>query len=297
MTECTGNGPATPTEGQVREAVWNGAVIVKFSVDRGSLTNTSSQPEPIWWHVPRISYLPLCTQFVRERFSPFVSAPVEDMWFEAPGNIPLKWHVPMGVLYDLYGTEHPWPLVVHYNKFPTDKLLRCPSLVQNGFMHVLKEASCLKCGDITRINNLSKKELEDLWLAIEKNDLAMYTTLNNKLQPTTWKNVPVRICRPHMAFIQDLVPVLNPQGNPRTLEEVLRDALPEDFPPSPASSAASASTIPAMATPSNTSTVPNNPRVTVLVQGITPPLCTPVVWMAATMCHPDNFLYVIVKKL
>jgi autophagy-related protein 5 len=32
---------------------------------------------------------------------------------------------------------------------------------------------------------------------------------------------------------------------------------------------------------------------TVVVQGIQPPLNTPILWLSNNLCHPDNFLYIV----
>lgn len=87
-------------------------------------------------------------------------------------------HIPLGVLYDLYGSGLPWSIVVHFQGFPSGDILRCPGqeCVQSVFMNVLKEvgmpeyccitplkATCIKAGDVSKIDNLSKKDVTDLW--------------------------------------------------------------------------------------------------------------------------------------
>lgn len=52
-----------------------------------------------------------------------------EMWLDYNGQ-PLKWHCPIGFLYDLYcgnDPQLPWTLTVHFTKFPEDILLHCPN--------------------------------------------------------------------------------------------------------------------------------------------------------------------------
>lgn len=52
-----------------------------------------------------------------------------EMWLDYNGQ-PLKWHYPIGFLYDLYcgsDSQLPWTLTVHFTKFPESILLRCPN--------------------------------------------------------------------------------------------------------------------------------------------------------------------------
>lgn len=51
------------------------------------------------------------------------------MWLEFNGQ-PIKWHFPIGVLFDLHmGNEPqlPWNLTVHFDKFPEECIFRCPN--------------------------------------------------------------------------------------------------------------------------------------------------------------------------
>ena len=93
--------------------------------------------------MPRLSYLAfllpkLHTFFHDDLIYPEVSW--ADAWLEYE-TVPLKWHYPLGLLYDLYsGAEpvvshdssnpsdekesEPWKLTVHFSKYPEDQLVR-----------------------------------------------------------------------------------------------------------------------------------------------------------------------------
>lgn len=49
------------------------------------------------------------------------------MWLEFNG-IPIKWHFPIGLLFDLHMAQEvqlPWNIIVHFDKFPENVIFRC----------------------------------------------------------------------------------------------------------------------------------------------------------------------------
>lgn len=80
--------------------------------------------------IPRMSYLVAQTRDVVEYFRdaapPFGGLQGASIWFEAAG-VPLKWHVPFGVLWDTLSSSSssallPWPVTVHFQGFPADEV-------------------------------------------------------------------------------------------------------------------------------------------------------------------------------
>lgn len=48
------------------------------------------------------------------------------MWLEYDGQ-PVRWHLPIGVLFDLYvnpEVQLPWNITVHFGKFPETQIFR-----------------------------------------------------------------------------------------------------------------------------------------------------------------------------
>ena len=90
--------------------------------------------------MPRLSYLPFILPRLHAFFSPSLIDPAlapHGAWLSFD-NVPLKWHYPAGLLYDLHSgiqTEEsdqesqshdilPWKLTLHYTEFPLDQLIQ-----------------------------------------------------------------------------------------------------------------------------------------------------------------------------
>jgi autophagy-related protein 5 len=296
----------------VRKAVWEGGIPIVFNLHHNDLT-TFEPPLPYYIVAPRGSYLPLVTANVRDHF--VLSAPVliDEMWFDYKGT-PLKWHLPIGLLFDLFhpeptAPELPWPLTVHFHEFPENDLLRCPNdeTIKNHFMNTLKEANYIKFGDSGKVNKLSLNDSNALWDGLRTFEYDTFSATNKLLaaDASTLKHVPIRVCSPNLRTMQDLVSPKDEKGNERTLGNVLAQFYPELFSPSNTpNTTSSASTTtgppaspsqtspPSSPTPfSKTSTKPSGP-MRVVVQGITPSLDATIVWLYDTLSHPDNFLYI-----
>jgi len=278
-----------PTDEQVRKAVWEGLIPVVFTLTPNEVI-TFQPPIAFYAAIPRNSYLPLVANGVREHF--LLSAPVvvDEMWFDYNGT-PLRWHVPIGVLFDQLcppggASDLPWALTVHFQGFPATQLLRCPndSTVRDQITNTLKEANFIKHGDNNKVNKLSLSESNAWWDGLRTNDYDMFWSSNKMLSADyhTMKNVPIRVSTPLVPTLQDLVVPRDELGNERTLASVLYQLLPESFP------LPSVDVIPPNA---NSTSVSNS----VITQGITPPLEATIVWLYEQFSHPDNFLYIIIR--
>jgi autophagy-related protein 5 len=261
---------------EIRKIVWDGTIPICFQMASSEVT-ALEKPLPYYLNVPRLSYLTLVTAPVKEYFSSWAPATIDELWFDYNG-IPLKWHYPVGVLYDLYSNEElPWTITVHFREFPVAQLLRCPNMetIQSHFNNTLKEAVYLKHGDISKVNALSLQETTDLWEGVKKNVFEVFWRVNEKLkaEKETTKNVPIRICRKERIILQEPTPVCDEQGREYTLGEILKLKFPT------------------LITEENG--VLKLINCTVVVQGIQPPLNTPILWLSNNLCHPDNFLYIV----
>lgn len=91
------------------------------------------------------------------------------MWLDF-NSAPLKWHFPIGVLYDLYSSDIqlPWNITVHFSKFPEKEILHCQcrEAVESHFMSCIKEADVLKHRSQV-VSNMQKKDHNQLWLGLQ----------------------------------------------------------------------------------------------------------------------------------
>ncbi|KAI9315603.1 autophagy-related protein 5, partial [Dichotomocladium elegans] len=121
------------------------------------------------------------------------------VWYEYQGQ-PLKWHYPIGLLYDLQGgAELPWRITIRFSGFPTDKLLRNPSVesAQDMFMAMVKQADFLRHGTTKRVMNLSKSDQTQLWRSLWSDRYEDYWSVNqNLMNDSELRFVPMRIYLP-----------------------------------------------------------------------------------------------------
>ncbi|KAK8739600.1 hypothetical protein OTU49_003420 [Cherax quadricarinatus] len=154
---------------EILREVWDGRVPVCVQLASEDCS-TLSAPDPYYLMIPRLSYFPLVMDKVRKHFLRFTAQELQDaeMWLESDGT-PLKWHYPVGVLFDLQcgGSALPWCLTAHFSHFPEQDLIRCQTreVVESHFMSSLKEADGLKHrGQI--ITNMQGKDHKQLWMGL-----------------------------------------------------------------------------------------------------------------------------------
>jgi autophagy-related protein 5 len=134
---------------------------------------------------------------LRAFFSPYLIEPGSrhhDGWFAFEG-VPLKWHYPVGLLFDLYAgadpatksgfgsdvsretaAPFPWRLTVHFSDWPAEDLVRLDEngmVMNDAFINSVKEADFLRNGTAKGIMTLSKEDSSGLWKAVENGKLSI----------------------------------------------------------------------------------------------------------------------------
>ncbi|KAK7503046.1 hypothetical protein BaRGS_00005672 [Batillaria attramentaria] len=263
---------------EILREVWDGRIPICFVLAREEI-DTLEEPEPYFLLVPRQSYFPLVTDKVHRQFVKYVKQESQaqgELWLDFEGQ-PLRWHHPIGVLFDLYGDPKnlPWHLTVHYENFPEDELLHCPSkeAVEAHFMATVKEADALKHRSQV-INGMQKKDHKQLWTGFQNDKFDQFWSVNRKLMENEgeeiFKHIPFRIHQPDSVVIQKLFKPLDDSGEPHTLEQLLKCTLPEyDWPD-------------------------ELKYKRVIIQGIEPRLDTPALWLSEHLSYPDNFLHICI---
>ncbi|XP_055716765.1 autophagy protein 5 [Phlebotomus papatasi] len=258
---------------EVLRLVWEGKIPICFQADPAEVVGLQP-PEPFYLMVPRLSYLPLVTEKVRKHFVRFISNEQQegDIWFDCDGT-PLKWHYPIGVLFDLtMGDEVPnlpWSVTIHFGNLPGEFVFKCPTkeVVEAHFMSCLKEADHLKHrGQI--VSAMQKKDHTQLWLGLVNDKFDQFWAVNRRLMEShgdqdNFKYIPVRCYNEDGSYVQKLI-----QPTSKTnLKQTLKDLL-EYF------------------------STPARRAVAARMHGITVDLDTPLQWLSEHLSYPDNFLHI-----
>lgn len=259
---------------EILREVWDGRIPIcfKLSVDE---VYTIQQPDPYYLMVPRLTYLPLVLDKVQKHFSQHIHEDLQsaEIWLDYDSQ-PLKWHYPVGLLFDLYGCDAvlPWNLTVHFQKFPDDELMHCQgrAAVESHFMATVKEADALKHRSQV-ISSMQKKDHLQLWQGLQNDKFDQFWAVNRKLMERSndeqFKCIPFRIYQLDHPFIQRPIRPLSDTGEKRTLRHVVELCYPGCL---------------------DEDGVTTNK---IIIHGIEPSLETPLQWMSEHLSYPDNFLH------
>jgi autophagy-related protein 5 len=263
------------TDDELHQQIWKGEVPVMFVLTPNEVI-VPQPPTPYYKMVPRNTYFPLVTASIRSHFALAIPFHIDELWLDYQDK-PLKWHLPVGVLFDMFSPniELPWKITVHFQGFPANQILRCPKeeTIKEVFFAVIKEAIYMKFGDTRKYQDLPVNDTLDLWKSFQKNDYSLFCSVSKKLNSEDLKeikSIPIRLffVNNETNWIQEPVPPFHENGQELTLGDVIKHLLP--------------------AFPFSNSVTPK-----VLVQGVLPDLETPITWLYNQCHHIDHFLYLI----
>jgi len=239
------------SDAEVREMAEQGRVPLCFTMSKKDMIVSESGPKPVFIHALRSAYIPLLVLAapqdmsslngvgysnanpsadsngcILHKFAFFTAASsggmdalLSDVWFDIAG-VPVKWHLPVGVLYDYFmhanglcEQQHSavMKVTVHFQNFPKHivlneetaagfgTILRWPTIsnVKTQYFYSLKECHFIKHGDIGLINKLGPSQMEQLWKAVQLSDARTFRVVNETLCPTSssleLKNIPLRV--------------------------------------------------------------------------------------------------------
>ncbi|MCJ1366502.1 autophagy protein 5 [Acarospora aff. strigata] len=214
---------------QVQKAIWNGSLPLEIRLSPTDC-RIYEKSDRYLIQYPRLSYLPLILPRLHAFFKPDLINPdvlPHEGWFSFEG-VPLKWHYPVGLLYDLFSgatptssrqeksdkvnddidvgeNRAPWRLKLHFTEWPDEQLVRLDKegkFLHDAFINSVKEADFVRNGTAKGIMSLSKDDSTQLWKAVEDHKLPAFNSVNQKLlhaQGGALRNVPVRIYLPSSA--------------------------------------------------------------------------------------------------
>ncbi|KAH7888307.1 autophagy-related protein [Phlebopus sp. FC_14] len=196
-----------------RRLSWEGTVPLEIRVDSKELpANSDRGLECYYVQAPRVSYLPLLMPELRRFLMDIVFDEAagkllkeEDWWFESEEGTLLKWHWPIGLIYDNHTISStirqgpsthvsghniqvtPLKLILHLASPPTEKLLLPPTAesCKQAFMGQLKEADFIRWGNTKRMTSLRKAEQDGIWEGIKEHNFDDYWRVASKIVPTT----------------------------------------------------------------------------------------------------------------
>lgn len=261
----------TPAQRELQDAIWKGVIPLEIRLSPAEC-RVYDQADSYYIQYPRLSYLPfllprLHAFFASSLIDPDLSA--HEGWFSVE-NVPLKWHYPLGLLYDLFAgalpwhapksaqreegassdqeTSLPWQLILHFTDWPDEQLVRLDAegkVMHDAFINSVKEADFLRNGTAKGIMSLSKDDSTQLWRAVEDHSLAAFTPISQKLlyaQGAPLRHIPLKIYLPsfptaseptsgHLRIVQSLItPAIAGSREPQTLGTALHALLPALFP-------------------------------------------------------------------
>ncbi|XP_065850538.1 autophagy protein 5 [Euphorbia lathyris] len=169
---------------EAQKYVWQGAIPLQIHLDESEVT-TLPPPPPAFILAPRIGYLPLLIPLIKPYFATALPPGVDTVWFDYKG-LPLKWHIPTGVLYDVLCAEpeRPWNLTVHFRGYPSNLLIPCEGeeTVKWSFINSLKEADYIVNGNCKNVMNMSQSDQVELWHSVMNGNMEAYVRASSKLR-------------------------------------------------------------------------------------------------------------------
>ncbi|MCJ1261156.1 autophagy protein 5 [Lobaria immixta] len=230
----------------LRDAIWNGSLPLEIRLSPAEC-RVYDQADPYLIQHPRLSYLPFLLPRLHAFFHSFLinpDLPSHEGWFSFE-EIPLKWHYPLGLLYDLFsgaapsqspgpdpenhGTPEakygplPWRLTLHFTEWPDEQLVRLDGggkVLHDAFINSVKEADFLRNGTAKGIMSLSLDDSTRLWTAVQDQNLGDFSSIYQKLlyaQGAPLRHIPLKIYLPtspatssptgigHLRVVQSLV--------------------------------------------------------------------------------------------
>ncbi|CAA19290.1 autophagy associated protein Atg5 [Schizosaccharomyces pombe] len=211
-------------KGNIPELLWNGTISVRIDYEGNSLAYLAN--------VPRQSYFAQILPNVQRLLAP--SIPLSECWLDYNG-VPLKWHWPVGLLFDLLTVFDPdtprapvlWRIQLRSGLFPTTKILQMETMdtFRTYFFNCLKESDYVRNGSSSGIIALSKAETDTYWNAILNHDYYDFRPIAIKILFSKSKFIPLKI---YLGANAPIIQTSAPLGS--SLGEFLNKRLPDLFP-------------------------------------------------------------------
>ncbi|CZT18049.1 related to Autophagy protein 5 [Ramularia collo-cygni] len=251
----------------LQSKIWSGSLPLEIKLAAPDC-RSYDESETYLVQRPRLSYLAFLLPRLHAFFAPSLIDPAvssHDAWFSFE-DVPLKWHYPIGLLYDLFSgaepldldsspgiedptsqttvepsngvTPIPWKLTIHYSELPLEHLLQLDEkgkTMQDVFINNVKEADFIRNGTARTVMSLGKDDSDNLWSAVQNHDLALFNSVNNKLlnpPGMELRHVPIKLYLPTSAnsAATDTIPEETTPGHLRVVQSLIPLLLPTKQP-------------------------------------------------------------------
>ncbi|KAI5206479.1 putative autophagy protein Apg5 [Aureobasidium subglaciale] len=293
---------------KIQKKVWDGNLPLEIRLASADC-RTYDETDPYLINLPRLSYLPFLLPRLHAFFAPNLinpSIPPHQAWLSFQ-NVALKYHYPIGLLYDLFSgsqpsdsedddTEEadqlPWKLELRYSEFPREQLME----LDEGGKVLGEQADVIRNGKGNVYLGLSQVDCDIQWQAVQtRKDISPQRPHENlpphctDTQFWAWRNSTgqytdsTRSCASVFCFPQvflftstrgDSINVRLGVGQATTLGMALNNILPTVFP---------SRRNPVLATP--------------VLHGAVVPMSAPVEELMKAAAFADGFLHVVVVML
>uniref|UniRef100_A0A915Q0H2 Autophagy protein 5 n=1 Tax=Setaria digitata TaxID=48799 RepID=A0A915Q0H2_9BILA len=210
---------------EVTRKLWDGRIPVQFILDKLEFIQCSVKPFCIM--VPGMSYFPLILPRVLQYFTAVVdNLDTDSVWLQY-NTKPLKWHYPVGVLFDLLKTDDllPWTVVLKTKDFPKEVMRFRGNDLESSYIQSVKEADQLK-HKARVVNSMKVDEHRQLWSSILHDKFDEFWIINKKLMESSDSepvlHVPIRIYQVDHPFKQPLITPFDEAGRTRTIADALK---------------------------------------------------------------------------
>ena len=205
----------------LQKKVWSGSIPLEIRL-AASDCRTYDESDPYLVQPPRLSSLAFLLPrihafFAQNLINPEVQS--HEVWLSFEG-VPLKWHYPLGLLFDLFsGAEPvnfdgqrkedvevsqatveatsgraplPWRLTVHFTDYPGDQLIQLDAegrALLDSYINAVKEADYIRNGTARTVMSLSKEDSDNLWRAVQTRRFSPHSGIhcraNRRIQMTS----------------------------------------------------------------------------------------------------------------
>lgn len=230
----------------IKDKVWNGAINVRIEFAEAHFLVLAY----------RLLYFPLYYPQIVLFFANItgVNLAASPVWLEYE-NVPLKWNLPVGVLYDLlylpgnFDFREPWVLQLRHHSsatpYPSDQII--PFAANDGEIlyekateqvvtHLLKLSCYVLNGNSRAMINLSESKSRALWDSIRSHDYGVFHTIIAQMNPKQINShpapkfrVPIKVYLAGSSTLIQLPVTVLEDNRPKTLKSVLLTCLPNVF--------------------------------------------------------------------